>query len=89
MTPIHFPEANKTFVSAGAAPLPAHVATSGLVTTCWQLPWRERLRLLWSGRLWAQTNHSFLGLDLVAPKLAPNETLRIPDSSHPQAPWPS
>lgn len=76
MTPIHFPQANKTFVSANADSLPAH-AEGVLVTSCWHLTWRERLRLLWSGRLWAQTTSPMLGIDLVQP------TLRQPQSPKP------
>jgi len=35
-------------------PLPAHRATDGRVTTCWRLSWRERLRVLFGGRVWLQ-----------------------------------
>ncbi len=37
--------------------LPAHVDTvteAGFTTCCWELSWRERLRLLRTGRLWHQ-----------------------------------
>jgi len=68
MTPIHFAQANRTFTSAEAEPLPAH-ADRGIVTSCWQLTWRERLQLLWTGRLWAQTHSPVLGLDVVQPPL--------------------
>ena len=33
-------------------PLPAYRARDGMVVSCWMLSWRERLRLLVSGRLW-------------------------------------
>lgn len=35
-------------------PLPAHIATDGVVTCCWQLTWKERIELMVSGRLWHQ-----------------------------------
>lgn len=35
-------------------PLPAHNGVDGIVTTCWHLTIGERLRMLWSGRLWLQ-----------------------------------
>lgn len=68
MIPETFPEANKLFTSEASAALPAHVA-AGLVTTRWRLTWRERLRLLRTGTLWAQTTSPVLGLDLKAPQL--------------------
>jgi hypothetical protein len=37
-------------------PLPALVSNdfSGTVTTRWQLSWRERFRVLWTGDIWVQ-----------------------------------
>lgn len=35
-------------------PLPAHRTPDGVVTCCWRLGWRDRLRVLWTGRLWHQ-----------------------------------
>lgn len=38
-------------------PLPAHRAKNdpkGCVTCCWKMTLRERLRLLWTGRVWHQ-----------------------------------
>lgn len=66
MTPVHFKAANKTFVSAEADRLPAH-HKGQIITTCWSFTWRERLRLLFGGRLWAQTTAPVLGLDLKPP----------------------
>lgn len=37
-------------------PLPAHRTEGGIVTCCWKLEWKERIKLLFSGRLW----HSIL-----------------------------
>lgn len=35
-------------------PMPAHVASDGLLTCCWKLSLRERLKLLFTGLLWHQ-----------------------------------
>lgn len=56
MTPISFPQ--QTVVIAEHQPeylpLPAyqHRDREGAITCCWQLTWRERLKLLWTGKLW-------------------------------------
>lgn len=56
MKPIEFSE--QTLVIAKDQPeylpLPAYVDSEGLVTFCWQLSWKERLQLLWSGCIWHQ-----------------------------------
>lgn len=38
-------------------PLPVHIEDSPYkcATACWQLTWRERLRLLITGKIWQQT----------------------------------
>lgn len=60
MTPTTFPEANTT-LSGGPAPkygtadpvvdLPVHKDGYSIVS-CWALSWRDRLRLLVTGRVW-------------------------------------
>lgn len=35
-------------------PMPAHRAPDGTVTCCWRLSFRERARLLFTGKLWHQ-----------------------------------
>jgi hypothetical protein len=35
-------------------PMPAHISPTGDVTCCWQLTWRERLQLLFTGEIWHQ-----------------------------------
>ncbi len=57
MKPIEFPEQNVVFAKDQPEymPLPAFVDRSsprGEVVSCWKLSFRERLRLLFSGRLW-------------------------------------
>ena len=75
VTPIHFPQANKIFTGPEAGPLPAHVR-GDLGTSGWQFSWRDRLKLLCTGRLWAQTSAPLLGLALTPPAL-PSSKLKV------------
>lgn len=56
MTPVSFK--GQTHIMAEDQPeympLPAHIAEDGRMTCCWQLTWRERWQVLWSGSLWHQ-----------------------------------
>lgn len=58
MKPVSFPEQTTTYAAHQPQhqyiPLPAHVSddAAAAVTSCWVLTWRERLRLLVTGRLW-------------------------------------
>lgn len=59
MNLIEFPE--QTVVIAKDQPqynpLPAHRFPDdpeGRIACCWQLTWRERLTVLWSGKIWHQ-----------------------------------
>lgn len=56
MTPIKFPEANVTFAKDQPEyqPLPAFKKNSpqGEVVSCWKLSLKERLRILFTGKLW-------------------------------------
>jgi hypothetical protein len=58
MKPISFPEQNITFAADQTEyqPLPAFLGSTfeGQAITCWGLTWRERIRLLFTGRLWLQ-----------------------------------
>lgn len=59
MTPIDFPQANCTLAKHQEQylQLPVHRddgAPDGIITSCWQLTWWERLKILWFGRLWIQ-----------------------------------
>lgn len=53
MKPISFPEQNKTWAKDQQPylPLPAYSDTVNTVS-CWKLSWRERLKLLFTGKLW-------------------------------------
>lgn len=56
MTPIIFPEVNQEIAKNQPEyfTLPAHIDQGGCVTCCWKLEWRERLMLLFTGKLWHQ-----------------------------------
>lgn len=60
MKPIQFVGSNTVFAKDQPEyqPLPAHagltLGQNGIVTTCWGLTWRERLKILWSGKIWWQ-----------------------------------
>lgn len=55
---IQFPEVNVVYGYGQVPylPLPAHLSDDqyGEVTCCWQLSWRERLRVLFTGFIWHQ-----------------------------------
>lgn len=54
MTPIKFPQQNRTFGKGqGLIPLPAHIDQDGVVTTLWKTTsWKERVRFLFTGKMW-------------------------------------
>ena len=54
MKPIKFPKANATYAKDQPEylPLPVYREADGLVISCWQLTWRERFKILWTGRMW-------------------------------------
>lgn len=56
MKPIEFPEQNVVFAKDQPEykPLPAFRNEGGMgeVISCWKLSFRERIRLLFTGRLW-------------------------------------
>lgn len=56
MHPIEFPEHNAVFAKDQPPykPLPVFKEESsrGELISCWQLSWRERLRILYTGKLW-------------------------------------
>lgn len=57
MTPIRFKECNITFGADQPEyqPLPAFRDEDGNVVSCWRLSWRERIRLLFTGRIYLVT----------------------------------
>ena len=59
MKPVKFIKANTTFGEDQPQylPLPAHLDDTefGVLTSCWQLTWRERLKLALLGKVWIQT----------------------------------
>jgi hypothetical protein len=54
MKPIEFPEHNCVYAKDQPQylPLPVHKTEDGVVTSCWSLSWRERLKILFTGRIW-------------------------------------
>ncbi|MFO0806023.1 MAG: hypothetical protein U0791_23200 [Gemmataceae bacterium] len=54
MKAIEFPEQNLVLAKDQPEylPLPVYRAPDGLVVSCYRLTWRERLKLLVTGRLW-------------------------------------
>lgn len=53
MKPIDFPQSNRVFAKNQQEykELPAFYE-KGIVTSCWQLSWKERFKLLLTGKLW-------------------------------------
>ncbi len=56
MTPIQFPQTNKVLTAPAGQeseiePLPVHTDGKQCIS-CWRLTWRERLRVLFHGRVW-------------------------------------
>ncbi len=57
MKPVSFPEVNKTYAKDQPEyqPLPGYYEKEGPrgeFVTCWELSFRERLRILFKGKLW-------------------------------------
>lgn len=54
MIPITFPEHNCVYAKDQPEylPLPVHKTVDGMVISCWQLTWRERLKVLFTGCVW-------------------------------------
>lgn len=62
MQPIEFQQQTVVFAKDQPEylPLPAHVSADSEVTSCWGMTWRERLRVLVTGRIYF-TNLTFRG----------------------------
>lgn len=67
MKPVEFTEQNCVYAKDQPEylPLPAHKTPSGEVISCWALTWRERFKMLFTGRLWWSV-HTFN--DLLQPQ---------------------
>lgn len=54
MKPIEFPEQTCVYAKDQPEylPLPARKTHDGMVITCWSLTWRERFKILFTGRIW-------------------------------------
>ncbi len=52
----HFEQANSSLGSMGAKPIPAYVdEASKLIVTCWKMSIWERIKFLFSGKVWVCT----------------------------------
>ena len=56
MKPIGFPGQNCVYAENQPeyVPLPVHETADGMVTSCWKLTRWERVRVLFTGRIWWQ-----------------------------------
>lgn len=56
MSPCAFDGSNIVFAKDQPEylPLPAHLSDGGIVTSCWKLTWKERLKVLIWGKLYLQ-----------------------------------
>jgi hypothetical protein len=87
-----FPEQNATLAKAQPPyiPMPVYVANEveGRIVCCWRLSFRERIQLLFSGRVWHQvlTFHNQLQPQLLTISKPRNMTWNLPQS---QAPTPT
>jgi hypothetical protein len=54
MKPVKFKGSNVVFAENQPEylPLPAYRSVNGVVVSCWQMGWKERFKLLVSGRVW-------------------------------------
>jgi len=54
MEPIKFKEQTLTYAENQPEynPLPAHKDMFGRVTSCWKLTFRERIKILFTGKIW-------------------------------------
>lgn len=57
-SPINFPEVNCTYAETQPEymrlPTFKDATPLGIVTSCWKLTWRERIKLFFTGRVWVQ-----------------------------------
>lgn len=56
MKPLEFKEQNCIYAKDQPEylPLPSHKTKDGVVTSCWKLNWKERIKILLSGKLWLE-----------------------------------
>lgn len=56
MNPVNFKGSNVVYAENQKEylPLPAHRSDDGVVTSCWELTWPERFKVLFSGNIFIQ-----------------------------------
>lgn len=73
MIPVEFPQCNATFGKGQKEyiPLPGFLESSlqGRVTTLWQATWPERIKFLFTGKLWLQQLGFNLPLQPIKPMI--------------------
>ena len=56
MKPIRFPEVNKTYAKDQPQyqPIPVFEDSSpnGTIVSCWELTWKEKLKIIFTGKIW-------------------------------------
>jgi hypothetical protein len=54
MKPIRFKECNSTYAKTQSeyAPLPVYKSTDGIATSCWRCSILERIKVLFTGKIW-------------------------------------
>jgi hypothetical protein len=54
MKPIEFKEQNCVYAKNQPEylPLPVYKTEDGVVTSCWKLTWKERIKVLFRGHIW-------------------------------------
>lgn len=80
MTPITFPQANVVYAKDQPEylPLPACRTPEGIMVSCWKLTWRERLRVLWTGRVFVSVMTFNQPLQPLLPTTRLDEVLQVP-----------
>jgi hypothetical protein len=82
MKPVEFPQVNKTWAKNQPPYLPLPAYTDEQYTiTCWQLTWRERLRIMFTGKFWLSQMNFGAALQPQRPSV---ETPFLPITEHPR-----
>ncbi len=71
MSPVGFPEAKYVLAKDQPQYLPLAVvmAADGTVASCWRLTFWERVKLLWTGRVWVEVMTFHNGFPPIKPSI--------------------
>ena len=80
MEPIKFPEHNTVYAEDQPEylPLPVFKAEDGPLVSCWKLTWRERFKVLFTGRLWLMSLTFNQPLQPILPQVDKPLTQQVP-----------